>query len=189
MIFALVTWQVVADGPLRAADERFGRTLFLRGPSRLAEVCADLGSIVVAGPVLAAAVAYTFWRGRQWRPVFSAVLAVAAVPALVIPLKAWTARPGPLSTGTGWYPSGHTATATVAYCAAALLLAPHVRRSPLPAAIALSTAAGIGLVLRGYHWPLDVAASYCLSVMLLTVSYRSTRRSSSRTPIGRSGPS
>ncbi|MCP3816654.1 phosphatase PAP2 family protein [Streptomyces sp. A3M-1-3] len=186
VLFALVTWQVAARGPLRAADERLGRGLFLRGPDRLAEFCADLGSTFVAGPVLAAVIAYTFWRGRRWRPTLAAALAMAAVPALVIPLKAWIARTGPLAPGTGWYPSGHTATATVAYCAAALLLAPYVRPRVrvrlMPAALVLSTATGIGLVLRGYHWPLDVLGSWCLSVPILLLSFRSTCRRSSRTP-------
>ncbi|MER5897828.1 phosphoesterase, partial [Streptomyces sp. NPDC001876] len=47
-------------------------------------------------------------------------------------------------------------------------------------------ATSIGLVLRGYHWPLDVFASWCLSAVLLLVlrevSCRSRRRSSSGTP-------
>ncbi|MFD8432409.1 phosphatase PAP2 family protein, partial [Streptomyces coelicoflavus] len=63
-----------------------------------------------------------------------------------------------------------------------------------------------GLVRRGYHWPLDVVASWCLGAVLLAgvrlvvhrttpggrtpsgVS-RSTRRSSSGTPSSSSGPS
>ncbi|WP_455355653.1 phosphatase PAP2 family protein [Streptomyces sp. SYSU K217416] len=142
--------------------------------------------MAVAGSVLAAAIGYVFWRGRQRRPALVGVLALAAVPALVLPLKAWIARPGPLVPGTGWYPSGHTATATVAYGAAALLLAPYVRRSLvrrslLPAAIVLSTATGLGLVLRGYHWPLDVVGSWCLSVLLLVAVSLGCRPSSNRT--------
>ncbi|MEV3952580.1 phosphoesterase, partial [Streptomyces halstedii] len=50
----------------------------------------------------------------------------------------------------------------------------------------LTAATSIGLVLRGYHWPLDVLASWCLAAALLLVlrevSSRSRRRSSSRTP-------
>ncbi|MFP1627710.1 phosphatase PAP2 family protein [Streptomyces sp. 5K101] len=185
-LFALITWQVAAHGPLRRADERLGRAVFRDVPDALTEPLADLGSMTVALPVLAAALAWTLWRGGRWRPVLATALAMAAVPALVIPLKAWIARPGPLEPGTGWYPSGHTATAMVAYCGAALLLAPYTRRRwPVPVAVVLTLATGVGLVLRGYHWPLDVAGSGCLSgAVLLVLSSTGRRRSSWRTPTG-----
>ncbi|MFD4774230.1 phosphoesterase, partial [Streptomyces sp. NPDC058427] len=61
--------------------------------------------------------------------------------------------------------------------------------------VLLTAATGIGLVLRGYHWPLDVLGSWFLCGLLLLplfllplrlgrggLSRRSTRRSSSRTP-------
>ncbi|MGW7365322.1 phosphatase PAP2 family protein, partial [Streptomyces sp. NPDC054841] len=44
------------------------------------------------------------------------------------------------------------------------------------------------LVLRGYHWPLDVLGSWCLCAGLLLIT-RCTRRSSWRTPRRRTGPS
>ncbi|MFF8846957.1 phosphatase PAP2 family protein [Streptomyces sp. NPDC015127] len=180
-LFALITWQVAAHGPLRRADERLGRAVFRDVPDALTQPLADLGSVAVAAPVLAAALVWTLWRGRRWRPVLATALAMAAVPALVIPLKAWIARPGPLVPGTGWYPSGHTATAMVAYCGAALLITPYLRRRwAMPVAVVLTVATGIGLVLRGYHWPLDVAGSWCLfGAVLLLLSSTGRRRSSS----------
>ncbi|MFE7628266.1 phosphoesterase, partial [Streptomyces sp. NPDC057509] len=51
--------------------------------------------------------------------------------------------------------------------------------------VLLTAATGIGLVLRGYHWPLDVLGSWFLCGLLLVppgVLSRSRRRSSSRTP-------
>ncbi|MCG3039261.1 phosphatase PAP2 family protein [Streptomyces fenghuangensis] len=179
LLFAAVTWQVTADGPLAEEDERLARRMREDAPpAALAEFLADLGNIEVALPVLAAALAYVWTRGRRRRPppaVLAAAAAMAAVPALVAPLKALTGRPGPLG-GTGYFPSGHAATAVVAYGAAALLLA-SVRARPrwarsvrwaLPAAAALLCAAvGAGLVWRGYHWPLDVLGSWCLGVPLL----------------------
>ncbi|MFF3321088.1 phosphatase PAP2 family protein [Streptomyces sp. NPDC002889] len=195
VLSALVTWQVADDGPLRRADEHMGRALFGDAPAALTEPLADLGSMPVALPVLTAAIAYTLWRTGRWRPALAAALTMAAVPALVVPLKLWIARPGPLEPGTGWYPSGHTATAMVAYGGAALLLAPHLgRRWTMPVAVLLTLATGIGLVLRGYHWPLDVIGSVLLCALLLTplacgVSSSDRRRSSSRTPTGCSGPS
>ncbi|MFE4372769.1 phosphatase PAP2 family protein [Streptomyces sp. NPDC056835] len=198
-VFALVTWQVSAGGPLRSADERVGHALAGQGPRPLTELLADLGSMLVAVPVLAVAIGYALWRGQRARPLVAA-LAMAAVPLLVVPLKIWIDRPGPLTDATGYYPSGHTATAMVAYGGAALLLAPHAphgrRNRAMPAAVLLTLATGIGLVLRGYHWPLDVLGSLALCGMVLLALERalrvagsrdvsrSTRRSSSRTPTG-----
>ncbi len=166
-------------GPLAGLDERWGRALAGRGPAPLAELGADLGNVAVAVPVLAAAAAYAAWRGRR-RPALYALAAMALVPALVVPLKALLDRPGPLTQATGYYPSGHTATALVAYCGAALLV--H-RRALLPVAAVLTAATGAGLVLRGYHWPLDVAGSLLLfGAGGLAVSSSGRRRSSGRTP-------
>jgi undecaprenyl-diphosphatase len=187
VLFALITWQVAVEGPLLDADVSLGRALFGDGPAGLTELLADLGSMAVALPVLGAAIAYVLVRDRrQWRAALAVVLMMAAVPALVVPLKMWIARPAPLEPGTGWYPSGHTATAMVAYGAAALLVTPYLRRRwAMPVAVVLTVATGIGLVLRGYHWPLDVAGSLCLFGALLPLfSSSGRRRSSSRTRTG-----
>ncbi|MFB6817631.1 phosphatase PAP2 family protein [Streptomyces sp. NPDC056347] len=163
-LFALITWQVAADGPLRGLDERTGRAVVGHGPARLTELLADLGNTQVALPVLACSIVLALVRGARRRALYAA-LAMATVPLLVVPLKAWIARPGPLTEAIGHYPSGHAATALVAYGAAALLLARPGRRwswmMPVAAAF-LATATGIGLVLRGYHWPLDVLGSWLL---------------------------
>ncbi|WNI28904.1 phosphatase PAP2 family protein [Streptomyces sp. ITFR-6] len=185
-LFALTTWQIASDGPLRAFDERAGRALVGHGPRWLTEFLADLGNTQVALPVLGCALVRSLLRGERRAPV-TAALTMAAVPLFVVPLKDWIARPGPLTDATGYYPSGHAATAAVAYGAAALLLAPYPRRSwMMPvAAVLLTAATGIGLVLRGYHWPLDVLGSWFLCGLLLiplSLSRRSRRRSSSRTP-------
>ncbi|MFC9627122.1 phosphatase PAP2 family protein [Streptomyces sp. NPDC056930] len=185
-LLALTTWQVAADGPLRSLDERTGRAVVGHGPARLTEFLADLGNMQLALPVLGCAIVWALVRGARRAPLYAA-LTMAAVPLLVVPLKDWIARPGPLTDVTGYYPSGHAATAAVAYGAAALLTSPCARRSwMMPvAAVSLTTATGIGLVLRGYHWPLDVLGSWFLCGLLLLplgLSRRSRRRSSSRTP-------
>ncbi|MEU0275801.1 phosphatase PAP2 family protein, partial [Streptomyces sp. NPDC006307] len=167
-----VTWQVAVHGPLARLDERAGRALAGRGPRPLTELLADLGNLQVALPVLAAALAYAVWRGRR-RAALYAGLAMALVPAVVVPLKVLVDRVGPLTAETGYYPSGHTATALVAYGGAALVLR---RRRLMPVAALLTVATGIGLVLRGYHWPLDVVGSACLFVpVLLGVGYAARR--------------
>ncbi|MFJ2560912.1 MULTISPECIES: phosphatase PAP2 family protein [unclassified Streptomyces] len=169
-LFALITWQTAAGGPLRAADERFGLALAGKGPEPLTQLLSDLGGMPVALPVLALALGEALRRGQRLRPLGAAV-AMAAVPALVVPLKMWIDRPGPLTDATGYYPSGHTATAMVAYGGAALLLAPYTGRNrTFPVAVLLTLATGVGLVLRGYHWPLDVLGSLALCGMLLLLT-------------------
>ncbi len=151
-------------------------------PDRFSELLADLGNVPVAVPVLAVVLVYVTWRHRRvgthhwWLPAASAALLMALVPALVVPLKILTDRPGTpvVPPATGYYPSGHTATAAIAYGAAALLLLPWLasalaRRAALVTCAALNLGVGLGLVRRGYHWPLDVVASWCLCTVLLSL--------------------
>ncbi len=188
LVFALITWQVVADGPLVDLDERLSGALVR--PDRASELLADLGNTEVAVPALAAALAYAAWRGRAagrdrwWLPPAAGAVAMLLVPVLVVPLKAWTDRPGTpaVPPAVGYYPSGHTATAVVAYGAAALLLVPLLRSPAVRRALpllcaALIAGASYGLVRRGYHWPLDVAASWCLGAVLLICLWLSAGRS------------
>lgn len=132
--FALFTWQVLANGPLRRWDEAAGDALRAAPPPReAAELLADLGNLSVALPLLALAMALTLRhsRGRDWWPVLCYALAMGVMAPLVTGLKAWVDRTGPLG-GGGFFPSGHAATTAVALGAAALLLteqAPRPRRT------------------------------------------------------------
>ncbi|GGJ49283.1 membrane protein [Streptomyces brasiliensis] len=201
----------MAGGPLVRVDERVSRALI--HPDRFSELLADLGNVQAGVPVLVLALGYVAVRGgragveRWWLPPLAAAVLMALVPAFVVPLKDWTARPGTpaVPPSVGYFPSGHTATAVVTYGAATLLLLPWLRTAWARRALALGCAAVVlavsyGLVRRGYHWPLDIVASWCLCTVLLTglvlvisrstapVS-RSTRRSSAGTPSSRTGPS
>ncbi|RNL72969.1 phosphatase PAP2 family protein [Streptomyces sp. I6] len=177
VLFALITWQVAVHGPLRALDEHIGRALVGGGPAYLTEFLADLGNPQVALPVLAAAAGLALRRHR-WAMAAAVATAMVLVPALVAPLKALTDRPGPLTPETGYFPSGHAATAMVAYAGAALLAG----RRLTPVAVLLTAATGIGLVLRGYHWPLDVLASWSLCGVLLAGAVLAGSRGGSRCP-------
>ncbi|MEQ8143147.1 phosphatase PAP2 family protein [Streptomyces sp. OP7] len=204
VLFLLITWQVVVDGPLLDVDERLSNALVR--PDRASELLSDLGNVDVAVPVLVVVLTAAAWRlratgvDRWWLPPAAGATAMVLVPVLVAPLKAWTDRPGTpaVPPATGYYPSGHTATAVVAYGAAALLLlpllrSPAVRRGLLALCAALILGASYGLVRRGYHWPLDVVASWCLGALLLAGVWllvsRSSRRTSAGTPSRRTGPS
>ncbi|MDQ1015925.1 membrane-associated phospholipid phosphatase [Streptomyces afghaniensis] len=185
LLFALITWQVVADGPLVRLDERVSRGLL--HPDGLSEFLSDLGNVQVALPVLAVALGYVAVRtrgtDRWWLPVTAAALLMALVPALIVPLKELTDRPGTpaVPPGTGYYPSGHTATAAIAYGSATLLLLPRLRtplarRTLVTTCLALVLGVSYGLVRHGYHWPLDVVASWCLCAVLLSSLWLFLRR-------------
>lgn len=193
-VFAVCAWQVAVHGPLRTFDERLGRAIAGSPfPSPAAEFFADLGNTAVALPVLFVALACAAWRtrgaARRWWPgPLAAALAMAAVPVLIAPLKALIDRPGPpgpLAGETGFFPSGHAATAAVAYGAAAVLLLPllggrargWLRGWLIAAVVLLNLAVGAGLVRRAYHWPLDVAGSWCLCGVLLWAVLRVRERS------------
>ncbi|MGW9030250.1 phosphatase PAP2 family protein [Streptomyces sp. NPDC055722] len=204
LLFLLITWQVSVHGPLLRLDERLSGTL--THPGRLSEFLSALGDVSIALPVLAGVLIGIAWHDRLegtdrwWLPPAAAAGTMAAVPALVVPLKALIARPTPpiMGPATGLYPSGHTATAAIAYGSATLLLwprlrTPQARRGLLGVCLCLNLGVAFGLVRRGYHWPLDVLASWCLCTVLLSLLWgvlsRSSRRTSAGTPSSRSGPS
>ncbi|MFC7218288.1 phosphatase PAP2 family protein [Streptomyces polyrhachis] len=188
LLFALFGWQVAVGGPLVAADESLAADLVAhRPPIKVAHTLADLGNGAVALPVLAAAAGFALWRAG-WRRLgaaaSAAAVAMALVPAVVVPLKEEFARRGPdlapLGAYPGYFPSGHAATSAVAYGGAALLVAYCVRgvrarRLVAAAAGLLIVGCGLGLVWHAYHWPMDVAASWCLAVLLLTPVRRAAR--------------
>ncbi|MFD9261224.1 phosphoesterase, partial [Streptomyces sp. NPDC059538] len=86
---------MLVHGPLLAPDHALSRALVRALPDSVTERLSDLGNIPVAVPVLVLAMAYAARRGRLLAA-GAAGLAMALVPALVIPFKEWTGRPGPL---------------------------------------------------------------------------------------------
>ncbi|MFJ9953097.1 phosphatase PAP2 family protein [Kitasatospora sp. NPDC091207] len=188
-VLVLISWQVAVDGPLLGVDRwvrhavrETRHELHSTVLNHLGKALSDLGSSVPAIPVLLAAGVLAAWRSRRagvprwWFPAVTAVLTAGLIPLLVVPAKAWFARPGPFGAPLapdqwGWYPSGHTATATLAYGVAALLPARTVGaragRRLYAAAALLAAGVGLGLVWSDYHWLLDVVASWCLGGLVL----------------------
>jgi undecaprenyl-diphosphatase len=189
VVLALVSWQVAVDGPLLALDTatRHGvrelhHLLDSTLLNHLGAALSDLGGGVPAIPVLLLAAGLAAQRRRRagaarwWLPLPTAAVTALLIPLLVVPAKSWFARPGPYGLPLapdqwGWYPSGHTATSSIAYGAAALLLGPTLggtARQRLYGATALiCLGVGLGLVWSDYHWLLDVVASWCLAGVVL----------------------
>ncbi|MBV2151748.1 phosphatase PAP2 family protein [Kitasatospora sp. SUK 42] len=211
VVLLAVSWQVAVDGPLLGLDGSVRsavRAAHRDHPDalldRLGHLLSDLGSAVPAVPVLltAGVLAAWWWRRarteRWWLPLPVAVLTSGLIPLLVVPAKAAFARPGPLGESLapgqwGWYPSGHTATATFSYGVAALLLAraaaPRVARGLVAGAVLLALGVGAGLVWSSFHWLLDVVASWCLAALVLWALDRWLPRSHARRPGDPSGGS
>jgi membrane-associated phospholipid phosphatase len=187
-LFALLTWQVVTDGRMVGRDWSvlgwFRRQSAAHpGAHGTAQLLSDCGDFQVAVPVLLVAVLVAAWLGRRaglvrwWLPPLAACLATALLPFVVNAVKDAVHRPAPgrihpRLDSYGYFPSGHAATAAVAYGLALLLVLPFVRHRAVRAVLtagtlALQTAVGVALVWCDYHWPLDVLASWCLTVTLV----------------------
>lgn len=183
--FALLTWQVAARGPLFHWDSRLDAAV-LRAAARhrllrpAAQVLADLGDLPVALPLLAVVLGWVAWRLRRWSPALGYAAAMAVTGVVVVPVKTAVSRPAPgasvLAGRSGYFPSGHAATAAMASGLAVLAVLPLLRRAAarrlvVIAAVPLNVAVGAALVWRGYHWPLDVVAAWCLSGVLLGLAW------------------
>ncbi|MFE9389570.1 phosphatase PAP2 family protein [Streptomyces sp. NPDC006784] len=181
LLLLLGTWQVLVEGALVRRDEELGAAVRRMAPPEMpAEALSDLGNLEVALPLLAVAMTLSLLRpgGRRWWPVACYGAAVVLMVPLVLGLKVWTDRAGP-SGGAGFYPSGHAATTAAVLGGALLLLSGGLsriaRRAARALVVILVVGNGLGLVWRGYHWPLDVLAGWCLSVLLLCAAFAAAR--------------
>ena len=149
-----------------------------RPPARL---LTDLGSTLVAVPVLALSATAAATRQRSLRPLGTALLGVLLLLVSVIPAKILIGRAGPglppvLPGHFGVFPSGHTATAGICFALAVLLLVPghaaRVRRLAVAGLVVLTLAVGAALVWCDYHWFSDVAASWVLTALIVPLTLR-----------------
>ncbi|OIV35289.1 hypothetical protein BIV57_22345 [Mangrovactinospora gilvigrisea] len=187
-VLGLLTWQaLVPHGPVDRLDAtlrdavqsaRDGGPGRLPGVETLAQLLSDIGDTLVSVPLLlaaavAAAVLARRRRLRWWVPAVIAPAALVVLMGTVVPGKVLVARPGPdgervVPGGWGWFPSGHTATASVCLGTGLLLLLPYILRPVLRRVLVgllalVLLGVGAGLVWCNFHWVSDVVASWCLA--------------------------
>lgn len=185
--FAFLLWQVKSHGPVTRLDLRLRDSLqkdaldpSLYWMFRPARGMADLGDQTVALSVLFVSTILAVRFTRSWLPAFVAGAAVAAL-LTVIPLKLWIDRPGPSQSvlgdaALGYFPSGHTADATLCYGTSALLLCVFVlplapdaisrhrralSRTVTAGAALLVLLTIFGLLWSNFHWLSDTLGSLC----------------------------
>ena len=199
--FVFLLWQVKAHGPVTGLDIRVRDRIldwaaspsmgWLAVPGR---DLADLGNQTIALLILLAATGIAIRATRSWWPLWVTLAALAAL-LTVIPLKLWISRPGPgqLTLGDaalGFFPSGHTADATLCYGTAALLLCATVPPGLTIASrlrLAIRSVAGtlvlltiFGLLWSDYHWLSDILGSLCWCGAALVLLHRLIRRGRNR---------
>jgi len=205
LVLAFLTVNVLADGPLVAADRRIRSVVEAQANSATwhwvghgalapAQLLTDLGNNQVAVPVLVVcALAAALWH-RSLRPLAAAAAGVVLLVGIVIPAKILTDRAGPglppVTFGhVGVFPSGHTTTAGVCLALAVLLLVPglpaRAGRAAVAAMFAVCFMVGAALVWCDYHWFTDVAAGWALTALIVMASLR---LAGLRRPSGNTGP-
>ncbi len=194
LILALLTFDVVTDGPLVGLDQRIRGVVQARAHSATwhwigggghapAVLLTQLGNNQVAFPLLALAALIAAIRHRSVRPLLAAVIGVVLLLGTVIPAKILIGRAGPglppVAPGAmGVFPSGHTATSGVCLGLAVLLLALGLRgwarRAALAGMATLCFLVGVALIWGDYHWFTDVAAGWALAALIVMAALRAT---------------
>jgi len=202
LILALLTDNVLANGPLIGVDERIRRVVLAQAHSATwhwvgsgghapAQLIAQLGNNQLGLPVLALAALIVSIRYRSVRPLLAAVIGVTLLLGIVIPAKIVTARAGPglppVAHGAmGVFPSGHSSTSGVCLGLAAVLLARDLpgwaRRATLTVVATVCFLVGTALIWCDYHWFTDVVAGWVLAALIVMAALRVTGLS--RNPSG-----
>jgi membrane-associated phospholipid phosphatase len=192
LILAFLTANVLADGPMVAADRRIraavqaqanaaGWRWIGHGFYAPAQLLTELGNNQVAVPILiVCALVAAAWR-RSLRPLGAAAAGVVLLLAIVTSGKILTDRAGPglppVAFGhLGVFPSGHTTTSGVCLALAVLLLVADLpdraRRAVIAIMVALCFLVGVALIWCDYHWFSDVAAGWALTPLIVMASLR-----------------
>jgi membrane-associated phospholipid phosphatase len=200
LLLTILTVNVLADGPLVPVDERIhkvvhhtanspGWSWLKNGPATPARILVDFGNIRVAFPILLVIAGYAALRRHSLRPLMSALVGMALILAIVVPLKILVGRPNPGYQQLrphellGAFPSGHTTTACVCYVLAVLLFATdpqsHRRRIALRAAAVLGALVGMAMIWCNLHWFTDVVGGFALAALIVPLTMWLTCRARS----------
>jgi membrane-associated phospholipid phosphatase len=205
LLLVFLTVNVLANGPLVAVDRHVRSAVHAQATSAAwrwlasgrfapAQIVTDLGSVKIAGVVLAVCAIAVAVRHRSLRPLLVAAAGGALLAATDIPAKILIGRPGPGFTSLppgawGEFPSGHASTAGVCYGLAALLLTagPQAfsgrgrlpglpqRRAAAAVTVAICFLVGAALVWCDYHWLTDVVAGWTLAALIVWIVWRAQR--------------
>jgi membrane-associated phospholipid phosphatase len=196
LILALLTLNVLADGPLVGVDRRIQQAVQAQAHSAAwhwvgvgshapAQLLVQLGNNQVAVPVLVlCALIAAVWH-RSERPLVAAVIGITLLLAIVIPAKILIARAGPglpaVAPGAmGVFPSGHASTSSVCLGLGVLMLAPDLpswaRRAAVTVMAALCFLVGAALIWCNDHWFTDVVAGWALAALIVMAALRITGR-------------
>jgi membrane-associated phospholipid phosphatase len=194
LILALLTVNVLTNGPLVGVDERIRLIVQAQAHSATwhwvgsgghapAVLLVQLGNNQVALPLLALAALIVAIRHHSVRPLLAALIGTTLLLGTVIPAKILIARAGPglppVAPGAlGVFPSGHTTTSSVCLGLAVLLLARDLPgragRTALTGVVVLCFLVGAALIWCDYHWFTDVAAGWALAALIVMAALRAT---------------
>jgi len=176
---ALRTGGAVVRVDARVAAVVDGWGLRAGAPGALLRLVSELGGRAVLAVVLLAVAGAIAGRHRTVRPLLRAVLALAVLGAVVYAVKLGTGRAAPaaggsLGEGGTSFPSGHVANAVVIWGvvrwqAASHRVRPAAQRLAAALAALAPAAAGLAMLLLGFHWLSDVVAGAAIGVSLLGV--------------------
>lgn len=184
LVFALLTWQVTAAGPLVHLDVAIrdglgGLTAAHPAVLTAGRVCATAGTPTLVAILLAVVAGVLAFERHTGSPVYRAAFALFLLGVTVLFMKGLIHRPGPDGQPprglNGYFPSGHTASALTCYGTILLLLAAGRRRAVrgmlLGALAVIGALVGAGLLVCAYHWFSDVLASIALSFAILWATF------------------
>ena len=187
VVFALVTVDVLAGGPLSRLDRTvsdWARSTGLPRPGwkrpgqKQADQAVNFGDREVVGLIVLLAIGYVSVRARTIVPLVRLVTLSVAASAVVLALKYGIGRHAPSGVhgpeAFRSYPSGHTATAVILWGLLYAVVAEYPDYAlSRPVAWLLSwagpVAVMVGMVLRDYHWVTDLLGAASLCVVLLQV--------------------
>jgi membrane-associated phospholipid phosphatase len=184
-VFALVTADVLAGGPLSRLDHvvsDWARSTGIPGPGwhrpgqEQADWVVNLGDREVVGVILLIAVGWISLRARTVAPLVRVAVLAAGAAAVVLALKYGIGRHAPSGVqgpeAFRSYPSGHTATAVILWGGLYAVVADHPeaglsRRVAWLLSWLAPLLVMVGMVLRDYHWMTDLIGAAALCTVLL----------------------